>query len=75
MTESAEFIGGPRDGEIHNLCGLPDAIHVPIPPRLAALLEPDPADSFFDTFQVGVYRRDVISDDTHCWRYQWLGTR
>jgi hypothetical protein len=75
MSESIELIGGPKDGHIWEISDLIEYINIPVPPDLTSLMEPDPADVVIAPFRRGVYRRDVISDETHRWRYQWLGER
>jgi hypothetical protein len=76
MTDTVELIGGERDGttfEIPDAASMPSLV-VPLPSRpvwigigqLAGVLGPYPVVAELPTAR---YRRTVISEDTHRWRY------
>lgn len=73
VDEDVELIGGPKDGQQYTVHALPAVIVVPIPPDLTRLAPEDPTAWVRPTFGTARYRRDVISDRSHRWRYVYEG--
>lgn len=72
------LVGGARDGEEMTILAsrwliLPRLADVNLHARFMLAEDPGVVDG--PTFERDVYRRDVISDRTHRWRYVLEGTR